>query len=65
MDDGWGGERAGGEQGCSGAETRGVGVPHFFRQGGRVPNSPDFFGLKFVQKLVTVATGYLPKRSVR
>jgi len=39
------------EQGCSGARTRGDGVPHFFRQGGRVPH-PPLFGLKFVQKLV-------------
>jgi len=38
-------------QGCSGG-TRGDGVPHFFRQRGRVPHSPPLFGLKFVQKLV-------------
>jgi len=30
------------DQGCSGAGTRGDGVPHFFRQGGRVPHSPTF-----------------------
>ena len=30
------------DQGCSGAGTRGNGVPHFFRQGGRVPHSPTF-----------------------
>ena len=31
------------EQGCSGARTRGDGVPHFFRQEGRVPHSPTFW----------------------
>jgi len=31
-------------RGCGGTAS-----PHFFRQGGRVPHSPSFFGLKFVQ----------------
>jgi len=41
--------RASTDQGCSGAWTRGGGVPHFLRQGDA---SPHFFGLKFEQKLV-------------
>jgi len=39
----------------------GDGVPHFFRQGGRVPHSPHFFGLKFVQKLVHCCNWLLNK----
>ena len=54
-------------QGCSGAATRGDGVPPtFFRQGGYVP---QFFGLKFVRTkvspLLQLVSGYLLKRSVR
>jgi len=30
----------------------GTAFSHFFRQGGHVPHSPQFFGLKFVQTLV-------------
>jgi len=30
-------------QGCSGAGTRGTASPRFFRQAGRVPNSPSLF----------------------
>jgi len=30
------------DQGCSGAGTRGDGVPHFFSTGERVPHSPHF-----------------------
>ena len=40
------------DQGCSGAGTRGDGVPHFYRQGDASSTTPHFFGLKFVQKLV-------------
>ena len=39
-------------QECSGAGTQEDGVPHYFRQEGRVPHSSHFFGLKFVPKLV-------------
>ena len=39
-------------QGCSGAGTRGDGVPHTFFDRGTRPPLPHFFGLKFVQKLV-------------
>jgi len=39
-------------RGVVGWERGGTAPTHFFRQGGRVPHSPHFFGLKFVQKLV-------------
>ena len=39
-------------QGCSGAGTRGDGVPAFFSTGGTRLPLPHFFGLTVVQKLV-------------
>ena len=39
------------DQGCSGAGTRGDGIPHFFDMGDAFP-TPPFFGLKFVQTLL-------------
>ena len=49
-------------QGCSGGD----GVPHFFRQGGRVPHSPPhFFGLKFVQRLVHCCNWLLTEKQCK
>jgi len=40
------------DQGCSGAALyAGGGVPHFFRQGGRVPQSRQFFGTEIRAKV--------------
>jgi len=47
-------------QGCSGAGTRGDGVPPLFRQGDASP-TPALFGLKFVQKLVHCCNWLLTK----
>jgi len=49
-------------RGVVGQGRGGTASPHFFRQGERVPHSPHFFGLKFVQKLVHCCNGSLTSR---